>query len=324
MDRLAEIPSSSAGPGFASYAGCIRHTTPRDTGRYDRGAKVESGDIVLDAGRVFASEPAPNYLPLQWLPYIHPEGQLYFSKDAATPRVVTEANLHDPKIFEKVEYWAHVVENLLSESLDIVLSNDVELFLQIEENDCAYYFVDHQSQTTFWLDTLDTDEIGIPPVASPSHLRIALQELYWTHVEYFPAHLACLAPRALEELIGVFTHGQAEPAGVHSVADHLTSSTSTFPYDAQDCSKFLKLLRTFRASFVASTLLVHCHELLDDATATDATAFLRRIRSPGAKFQWVAFVYALPKALFFWGVLAFVANCLVVGAVAAAGDAARL
>ncbi|KAG6889130.1 hypothetical protein C0995_003490 [Termitomyces sp. Mi166 len=202
--------------GFAPIAGSIRHTTSKHSGRYAQGAK-------------------PNYLPPQWSAHIHPEGQPYFFKNA-TIRVVTEAYVYDPNVMEKIEHWIKVVEDSLPQK-QIVLSDDVELFLEIEENDCLYYFIDHHSHTQFWLDTLETNEMGIEPVTSLTHLRVALQELYWIHVEYFPTHLESLAPHILEELISVFSH---------ALADQMTSRNSTFPYDASECTQFLQLLRSFR------------------------------------------------------------------------------
>jgi hypothetical protein len=37
---------------------------------------------------------------------------------------------------------------------------------------------------------------------------MALEGLYWTHVEYFPMHFNCLSFECVDELIGVFSHGQ--------------------------------------------------------------------------------------------------------------------
>jgi len=61
------------------------------------------------------------------------------------------------------------VENQASKK-GFVFSNFTELFLQLNGNDCNYYFVDHGVQTLYWLDAYDTSELGILPVASPSHL----------------------------------------------------------------------------------------------------------------------------------------------------------
>jgi hypothetical protein len=39
-------------------------------------------------------------------------------------------------------------------------------------------------------------------------LEMALEGLYWTHVEYFPMHFNCVSSDRVDELIGVFSHGQ--------------------------------------------------------------------------------------------------------------------
>lgn len=66
-------------------------------------------------------------------------------------------------------YWAKTIEALLEEK-NIPLSNTIELFILIEDADCAYYLIDHSSRSQFWLEPLRTDELGIPDADSPSHL----------------------------------------------------------------------------------------------------------------------------------------------------------
>jgi hypothetical protein len=123
-----------------------------------------------------------------------------------------------------VSIWITTIEELVAQR-NIVLSDNVELFLQIDDDDCAYYFIDHVTRTEFWLDALNTDDLNIPPVVSPSHLRqdvscmlmlnansevgLALEELYWVHVEHFPMHLGPLSSNSHAELISVFSHSLA-------------------------------------------------------------------------------------------------------------------
>jgi hypothetical protein len=52
-------------------------------------------------------------------------------------------------------------------------------------------------------------------------------------------HFGGLSLEVLEELIAVFSHGQA---------DRMTSSVSTFLYTAEECAKFLELLRNTRSN----------------------------------------------------------------------------
>ncbi|KAF5379101.1 hypothetical protein D9615_005891 [Tricholomella constricta] len=223
--------------GLPFVPGSLHLTTSKHTGRYDATATVEPENMRIEPGMfVSTKEPVPNYLPPQWSAHVHPEGQLYFYRHAEL-RVVTEAYIYAPQIMEKVIHWVREIEALLLRK-QVVLSDDIELFLQIDDNDCAYYFIDHLSHTEFWLDAADTETLCLLPAVTPSHLRLALQELYWIHVEYFPMHTKGLAPSVIEELITIFSH---------ALADHMTSRTSTFPYAESDCAKFLKLLRGSRS-----------------------------------------------------------------------------
>ncbi|KAG5726407.1 hypothetical protein E4T56_gene9944 [Termitomyces sp. T112] len=441
MEKLAidDVSSPVAKPSFASIANSIRHTTSKHTDRYRKNARASPQNSLIAAG-LSSYETLPNYLPSQWSVHIHPEGQLYFFKDATIP-VVTEAYVYDPNLMEKVERCIKAIEYFVLQK-QIVLPDNVELFIQIEGNDCSYYLIDHHSHMQFWLDDLETNEMGIDMVTSPSHLGLALQELYWIHVEYFPTHLKSLAPRVLEDLIGVLSH---------ALTDHLTSRNSTFPYDAGECTQILQLLRSFRdqrqdeyarcviarmwqlvfkhrfetfygeqharlcrdqailvdtaresclfriftsllsfktsdnyvshlndiyvdhlvyahqwqafmaqslrewrsflylslltplccllfffmptlqllsafsalcfgTSFISSVLLIHRHEVLENATANDALNYLNGVRSDRFKFQWVALVYAFPKTFFLWGVIGYNSNCFVAAAVLIAGN----
>ncbi|GLB42354.1 hypothetical protein LshimejAT787_1103690 [Lyophyllum shimeji] len=418
-------------------AGSLRQTTSKHTGRYGTEARVQPEDMCIQPAMFFtAAEPVPSYLPPQWSAHVHPEGQLYFYRQAAL-RIVTEAYIYDRDTMEKLTYWIKEIEDLIPRK-QILLTDDVELFLQIEGDDCAYYFVDHRSRTQFWLDVVDTDDLGLLPAVSPSHLRLALHELYWMHVEYFPMHFNGLTAPVVDELTGVFSH---------ALADHMTSRNSTFPYAEADCAKFLKLLKTARelrdghitcfiarlwhlvyrhrfsthygeqharlsrdqpilvdtsresrrigsmtslltfktsdayvarlndiytdhlvyahqwqpfmakclkdwgswshfalsslvlhlllcfipssrllsifsasclgASMISSIFLVHRHDHLENATATEAMIYLNGVRSDNFKFQLVAFAYSLPKALYFWGLTSLTMNCILAIAISA-------
>jgi hypothetical protein len=50
----------------------------------------------------------------------------------------------------EVSIWITTIEELVAQrNLNIVLSDSVELFLQINDDNCAYYIVDHVTQTEF-------------------------------------------------------------------------------------------------------------------------------------------------------------------------------
>ena len=70
---------------------------------------------------------------------------------------------------ESISAWVLEVEERASKK-GFAFTDHTELFLQLEGNDCNYYFVDHGVRTLFWLDAYDTSDLGILPVVSSSHL----------------------------------------------------------------------------------------------------------------------------------------------------------
>ncbi|KAF9078746.1 hypothetical protein BDP27DRAFT_1441137 [Rhodocollybia butyracea] len=193
--------------------------------------------MTIMPGYPYVRGSIPHYLPLQWTAYTHPEGQLYFHRNSEL-QITTEAYLYSPEILVKVLYWAKTIEAMLEEK-NIPISNALELYLMIEDTGCAYYFVDHASQSQFWLEQVQSDELGIPDVDSPSHLNIYLQHLYWCHIEHFPMHLGGLSIKCVDELLSVFTH---------ALTDQITSQTSTFFYTQAECTQFIKVIKLARQS----------------------------------------------------------------------------
>lgn len=91
----------------------------------------------------------------------------------------------------------------------------------------------------------------------------AVERLYWVHVEYFPMHHESYQlefSQIVDDLYDIISHGQAgkSTSGPHSyvkladprTTDRLTSKTSTFPYTAETCRHFLKLLSRKRGGSV--------------------------------------------------------------------------
>ncbi len=122
----------------------------------------------------------PTYLPPHWTSHVHPEGQLYFRRDAPFA-VVTEAYLYHAENMVKVALWTKKIESLLDEK-NISVTGNMELFMKIEDDDCAYYFIDHATRTEFWLDAIETDALGLPDVASPSHLSTVFKTADLSHI----------------------------------------------------------------------------------------------------------------------------------------------
>lgn len=70
---------------------------------------------------------------------------------------------------ENVGRWIKHIEALLSD-VEIQISEDFELFVEIEGENCAYYLVDHATCAQFWLESSDTDKLGLQQVCSASQL----------------------------------------------------------------------------------------------------------------------------------------------------------
>ncbi|KAJ7798955.1 hypothetical protein B0H14DRAFT_2904551 [Mycena olivaceomarginata] len=213
----------------AKSEGVLRPTTSNDTGRYERTGLAEPVNMQISRGLFMRSLPQPAYLPLHWSAHIHPEGQLYFCREGSF-RVVTEAYLYRPETLDQVTRWIKKIEDLMANK-NFPVSGQLELFIKIEDEDCAYYFVDHATRAESWLEDIDTDNLGLPPVVSLSQLK-----LYWSHVEHFPMHVG-LDRNTLDSLVCVFTH---------AICDQMTSRVSTFPYSQKECEAFVSLLKNSR------------------------------------------------------------------------------
>lgn len=214
----------------------------------------------------------PRYLPPLWERYTHPEGNVYYVRNSV-PRVITSADLYDSEVQESVHEWADVVDKVLCEK-DLRLSDSMELYLEFPETGeyCRYYLVDHATRTLLWLARVESNQLGILETVSGDHLRkfavrlplassdfvsgFALESLYWLHVEYFPCHQLVGLNLALNELIHVFSHAQAGTSALARVRkvisqkfpDHLTSSTSTFPYNAEQNKDIVGILKNFQGT----------------------------------------------------------------------------
>ena len=77
--------------------------------------------------------------------------------------------MYNPRIAEKVCVWATEVERQV-ENQGFALDGNIELFLEIDGDDCGYYLVDRATATLFWLTEYTTTELGLKSVVSDSHL----------------------------------------------------------------------------------------------------------------------------------------------------------
>ncbi|KAF8884900.1 hypothetical protein CPB84DRAFT_1788808 [Gymnopilus junonius] len=219
-----------------SLSGSLNPILPQLTGRYDVTKKVQRSHTIVQPGMFLSTRDAsPTYLPPHWSAVTHPEGNIYFYRNVGL-RVVTNSYMYTPEIGEKTCAWATEAERQAT-NRGFPLTDSIELYLQVDDEGCNYYFIDRVTQTVFWLDEYDTSELGLHPVVSPSHLKWVLEAQFWSHIENFSMHFGGLSRKSLEDLILIFSH---------AVADTLTSAVSTFPYDGPTCEKFLNLLLSSR------------------------------------------------------------------------------
>ncbi|KAH8113927.1 hypothetical protein DFH11DRAFT_1727441 [Phellopilus nigrolimitatus] len=218
----------------------LKPITPAHSTRYSKGGSISLTNKRIPPGffsRQF--DPEPEYFSPGWSEHVQPEGQRYFYHSKG--HIVTEANIYDEEQFRCISCSMEAVDKL-AHTQNIKISNSVEIFLQLDEDDqytCGYYLVEHASHTVFWLHETTSEDIGVPDSASFSQLRLASNEHYWTHVEYFPTHMSGVKTSCIRDLIGILTHARA---------DHLTSLVGTFPYNAAQCKEYVDLLRDHMSS----------------------------------------------------------------------------
>jgi len=76
---------------------------------------------------------------VQWSDSVHPEGKIYFHRNSGL-RVVTESYLYNPVTAESFFAWVIEVEERALKK-GFTFTDHTELFLQLDGNDCNYYFV---------------------------------------------------------------------------------------------------------------------------------------------------------------------------------------
>ncbi|KAI0280235.1 hypothetical protein BGY98DRAFT_914957 [Russula aff. rugulosa BPL654] len=167
---------------------------------------------------------------------IHPEGKRYAYNTAEDGiSVVTEAHVSDPGVAAQLEKCLAMLRDIAARE-NVQLPATTDLFLEIDHDTetCSYWFADHAHRTVFWLHPVDTEMVGLPDCHSLKHLQYSLEENYWAHVEMFPATALQYSATALDELIVILLNARA---------DALTSEIPTFPYTADECDRFITLLK---------------------------------------------------------------------------------
>ncbi|KIJ27569.1 hypothetical protein M422DRAFT_37700 [Sphaerobolus stellatus SS14] len=214
--------------------------TPEDSPRYYPHNKAP----VLESRYIAPGPPSRKVVKREnsdgvWESFIHPEGLLYYSKTSPEipGHIITESNAKDPIILEQLSRVANaIIEQARMKGFYSDKSVNVDLVLldiKHPEFNFGYYFVDHEHHTIFWLEGLDSEDLGVGEVCDDDHLRLRLQQLYWDHVEYFP----CQRP------ISVEIESQLTETLAFWLIDAHTSTTSTCPFDRRDLGNMLPVLK---------------------------------------------------------------------------------
>lgn len=213
---------------------------------YKYGASLERDPPIqtkttIPAITRFTSFPDEVPLPEDWVEHVHPEGSTYFQN----PNIRVVSNT-DPR-----RTGVNVILNNAAERIRSQLPRDQkpdgpEVYLNVSDAsrlgpECIveYYLVDYKSRSIFWVENIDilTNLGGIgssvEPFESTRHLRSALQPEFWVHVEYYPCHQPTYDHEAEKKLTAVLQHG---------CVDDMTAPGSVFPYGADECVRYLKLL----------------------------------------------------------------------------------
>jgi hypothetical protein len=117
----------------------------------------------------------------------------------------------------------------------VPLSDSYELYLEFYEDDlsCGYYIVDHSQRCVFWLEQVSTEDIEMSLSFSLEHLRqyftliapsincrpshglflprisgYGLEDMYWSHVEFYPSHRGIPTDGVVDNLLNTLAHAQ--------------------------------------------------------------------------------------------------------------------
>jgi hypothetical protein len=98
-------------------------------------------------------------LPSGWEQLTHVDGKPYFRHSAWG--VVTESYIRHPGTLQIIVSLYHEVEAArLSKKPSMTMSSNFELYLTIRPRP-AYYFVDHERKSVFWLDKVPLVQLGL-------------------------------------------------------------------------------------------------------------------------------------------------------------------
>ncbi|KAG1833999.1 hypothetical protein DFJ58DRAFT_735976 [Suillus subalutaceus] len=181
-----------------------------------------------------------------WEPLTHLKG---LHSSTTYLKVFTDANVRNPETAVRI---GKALEKAYEEArnANIFLHPSIELVLELMEKgneECGYYFVDHEKRVIFWFQDHKSDLLmcNIRGVERKSHIRYALESQYWfvrllelsctshdlhttnpdrRHVELFP-NKRSLPKDVVMKLKEIVMHAHAE---------NITSETCLAPFAADE------------------------------------------------------------------------------------------
>ncbi|KAI9063092.1 hypothetical protein FKP32DRAFT_1758632 [Trametes sanguinea] len=204
---------------------------PYENDRYERRALVSHTYIPIPKG-ANTTPPVSHSRPIPegWTWHVNPEGSPFYVN--GNERIVTD--IPAERLFG-LKSWIDLFQARIK-TLQSPMPDDYELYLNpdTEGQSCKYYLVNHDNQSIFWLDDVCTGlgTLDLFMACSSGHLRFLLQQQYWKHREHFPYR--AISPALRKELHQILNFARG---------DVITSNdSSTFPYSASDCTKFMNIL----------------------------------------------------------------------------------
>ncbi|KAH9168453.1 hypothetical protein EDB89DRAFT_2231812 [Lactarius sanguifluus] len=230
---LADTPRNRSGGRVHSIRLMHSEQVSRYVNKNKGVVSLENSEYRLRPVEVDLPQYSRAVCPDGWVPALHPGGALYFHNPERG--IFTDVYMYDPDLSAKIHEFAAILDSerirLYPDGLPI---NHCDLVLDIlkMENDetiWAYYYVDHNTRTLFWLHNYECgDDLlrEVHGVREPSHVKLRLESLYWVHWSHYPQPGDLYGPRtfpydASDELLGAL---------LSSGIDSLTSKVSTSPY----------------------------------------------------------------------------------------------
>ena len=115
-------------------------------------------------------------LPEGWSSFVQPEGATYFATTTGL-RIITDAHMYRQSVCERVVHFATVVAMII-QAKGYAFPETIEVYLGPDESGrtCSYYFADHVAHSLFWLEPVESYELGIQCHFSMANLGM------WSHL----------------------------------------------------------------------------------------------------------------------------------------------